>query len=75
MSSANAKNITSRDVCIDEQRIYIGEDDPWTIGNGYAWIMMDWDALSDENKQYLISIRSNETDLELSDSDIKKIKI
>lgn len=74
MSSANAENITNRDVRVDEQRIYIGQNDAWTIGNGYAWIMMDWDELSNENKQYLISIRNNEIDLNLNENEVKNLR-
>lgn len=60
MSSANQKNALNREK-IDEEKIYIGQDDPWVIGNGYAWIMLDWDDLDDDNKQYLISILEGKT--------------
>lgn len=74
MSSANKENISSRNNSVDETKIYIGQDEPWVIGNGYAWIMLDWDQLNDENKQYLISIRNNETDLNLNQNEIKNLK-
>lgn len=62
MSSANQKNVLNREK-IDEEKIYIGQDDPWVIGNGYAWIMLDWDDLDDDNKQYLISILEGKTNV------------
>lgn len=60
MSSANKNNALNREK-VDEEKIYIGQDDPWVIGNGYAWIMLDWDDLDDDNKQYLISILEGKT--------------
>lgn len=74
MSSANNKNVISRNNDVDEERLYIGQNDDWNIGNGYAWIMLDWDMLSEENKQYLISIKNNETDLSLSESELKNLE-
>lgn len=69
MSSANVENILSRDIKVDESRVYIGQNEPWVIGNGYAWIMLDWDQLSDENKSYLISIRNDDLELDLSEKE------
>lgn len=74
MSSANANNILNKDKSVDESKIYIGENDSWVIGNGYAWIMLDWDQLSDANKQYLISIKNGELDLHLRGNEIDSLK-
>lgn len=74
MSSANANNILNKDESVDESRIYIGQNDPWVIGNGYAWIMLDWDQLSDANKQYLMSIKENGIDLDLNENEIDSLK-
>ena len=74
MSSANEKNVMTRDEPVDEKRLYIGFNDSWVIGNGYAWIMLDWDKLCYENKKYLISIKNNELNLELSEKEIECLR-
>ncbi len=62
MSSANKCNVESRNKPVDESKLYIGQGDPWVIGNGYAWIMLDWNELSDANKQYFINEVRNNSD-------------
>ena len=55
MSSANRYNVESKDEPVNENKLYIGHDDKWVIGNGYAWIMLDWNDLSSTNKQYFMN--------------------
>lgn len=74
MSSANGNDILNKDISVDESKIYIGKNDPWSIGNGYAWIMLDWDRLSDDNKKYLISIKNGDLDLDLNTDEINNLK-
>ena len=62
MSSANKYNVESKDEPVDENKLYIGKNDRWVIGNGYAWIMLEWNALSRANKQYFIEAVKNNDD-------------
>ena len=73
MSNANKNSVLNKNNPVDEEKLYIGFEDPWTIGNGYAWIMLDWDDLDDDNKQYLISIQEGKRNLGLS-SPLESIK-
>lgn len=56
MSSANKYNVESKNKSYDENKLYIGQDDSWVIGNGYAWIMIDWNELNNINKNLLVDI-------------------
>lgn len=62
MSSANKYNVESKNKSVDENKLYIGQNDDWTIGNGYAWIMLDWNELSNSNKQHFIDAVKNNSD-------------
>lgn len=62
MSSANKYNVESKGKLVDENKLYIGQDDDWVIGNGYAWIMLDWNRLSSTNQQYFIEAVRNNSD-------------
>lgn len=62
MSSANKYNVESKDKPVDLDKLYIGNCDPWVIGNGYAWIMLDWNKLNDTNKHFFINEVNNNSD-------------
>lgn len=62
MSSANKYNVESKNDFVDNKKIYIGTGDNWVIGNGYAWIMLDWNELNDINKKYLTDKVRNSSD-------------
>lgn len=62
MSSANKYNVESKNNPVEEDKLYIGFEDPWVIGNGYAWIMLDWNELSSINKKYFMDEVKNNSD-------------
>ena len=67
MSSANKIDVESRNQKIDRFQNYGGEH--FNIGNGYAWIMIDWETLSQDNKQKLIMLNNGTIPIELSDKE------
>lgn len=64
MSSANKNNILptgtapteKEDVYGDHQELQFPRPSFEDAGRGYAWIMLDFDSLSDENKDYLFAL-------------------
>ena len=65
MSSANKNDVLARDEKIDQLSNY--GNSHFNLGNGYAWIMIDWESLSMENKQKLILLNNGTITIELSD--------
>lgn len=65
MSSANKIDVESRNQKID----YYQSTEHFNIGNGYAWIMIDWETLSQDNKQKLIMLNNGTIPIELSDKE------
>ena len=56
MSSANLEDAKSADIPEKSGDVlYIGQNTHFSIGNGYAWIMIDWESLSPDNKQKFIN--------------------
>lgn len=64
MSSANKTDVESRNQKIDAFQNRSGEH--FNIGNGYAWIMIDWESLSQDNKQKFIMLNNAIIPIELS---------
>ncbi len=68
MSSANKNNILSRGEIpvekedIDIRNMQIGEKTPLfdEVGKGYSWIMLNFDTLSNENKDWLFELEARE---------------
>lgn len=67
MSSANKVDVENKNKKIDYFRNRSGEH--FNIGNGYAWIMIDWESLSQYNKQKLIMLNNGTIPIELSDKE------
>lgn len=72
MSSCNKKNFYNPDLKVEEQ-LYIGYYDQsknaWPIGNGYAWIMIDWEELNDDNKAYLLCLHDGIKSINLNEKE------
>lgn len=68
MSSANKKDVLTRNEKIKSLSNF-GNNEHFNIGNGYAWIMIDWESLSLENKQKLILLNNGTISIELSDKE------
>lgn len=68
MSSANKVDVESRNTRIKgfENR---GNGEHFNLGNGYAWIMIDWETLSQDNKQKIIMLNNGTIPIELSDKE------
>ncbi len=70
MSSSNKDDVENggqKETTFDEH-IYIGQNTHFSIGNGYAWIMVDYARLSNELKQKIIDLNSSKIAAPLSDT-------
>jgi len=68
MSSANKTDVESRSQKIDRYE-NLGSGEHFNLGNGYAWIMIDWESLSEENKQRIIMLNNGSITIELSETE------
>ena len=74
MSSANLEDAKSADIPEKSGDVlYIGQNTHFSIGNGYAWIMIDYDALSRENKEIIQDLNSGEMPIELTDLERQRL--
>ena len=69
MSSANKKDVENRLVPVNDDKLFIGYNDRWMIGNGYAWILLDWESLSEENKEYILNLNNGQISLNLKEKE------
>ena len=70
MSSANTNDVKTRYTKIDTYRHLSGfGDGHFNIGNGYAWVMIDWASLSQENKQLFTQLNSGEIQIPLTETE------
>ena len=70
MSSANTNDVKTRYTKIDTYRHLSGfGDGHFNIGNGYAWVMIDWASLSKENKQLFTQLNSGEIQIPLTETE------
>jgi len=67
MSSCNSEDVKNRNVKIDSYRVGKGSNPPFFLGNGYAWIIIDWESLSDENKSIFVDYNSGKKQIPLSE--------
>lgn len=67
MSSCNSEDVKNRNVKINFYRVGRGSNPPFFIGNGYAWIIIDWESLSDENKSIFVDYNSGKKQIPLSE--------
>lgn len=83
MSSCNSDDVKYRNSEINNYELGYGgvNESPFFIGNGYAWIMIDWVSLSEENKKIFVDynlgtlpIDLEERELIIIDSNKKKDK-
>ena len=72
MSSANKNDVESRNQRIGIYRNF-GGGSHFNLGNGYAWIMIDWESLSTENKKRLIMLNNGTVSIELSEQERKNL--
>jgi len=73
MSSANKEDALSKDVPeIENGTLNIGPNQNYPIGNGYAWIMIDYKSLTAENKNIINSLNNGEIAIELSEDAQKR---
>jgi len=75
MSSANkedAKRAGLKEK--DGEQLFIGPNNHFSIGNGYAWIMFDFDELSDDNKDIVIALNNSDIPIELSEEAKKRLE-
>lgn len=74
MSSCNSEDVKNRNVKIDSYRVGQGFNPPFFIGNGYAWIIIDWESLTDENKSIFVDYNSGKKKMPLSDRELNILK-
>ena len=76
MSSANREDVKNKDVPekAPGALLYIGQSVHFSIGNGYAWIMIDYDRLSHANKEIMNSLNSGDTVIPLSEEAKKRLE-
>lgn len=67
MSSCSSEDVKNRNVKIDSYRVGLGCNPPFFIGNSYAWIIIDWKSLNDENKSIFVDYNSGKKQIPLSD--------
>ena len=67
MSSCNSEDVKNRNIKINSYRVGQGFNPPFFIGNGYAWIIIDWESLSEENKYIFVNYNSGKIQMPLSD--------
>lgn len=67
MSSANREDVKRKDEKV--QQLTNFQNEHYNIGNGYAWIMIDWQSLSEENKKIIIGLNSGQESIVLSEKD------
>lgn len=68
MSSANREDALSKEVPETKNgTLYIGQNVHYPIGNGYAWIMIDYKSLTAENKNIINGLNNGEITIELSE--------
>jgi len=73
MSSANKEDAKR---CNEPEkngnRLFIGQSEHFSIGNGYAWIMIDYNHLTQENKDIMDALNSGETPINLNPEALKR---
>ena len=67
-TSANANDVKTRYTKIGMYR-HLRGDGHFNIGNGYAWVMIDWASLSQENKQLFMQLNSGEIQIPLTETE------
>lgn len=67
MSSCNSEDVKNRNVKIDSYRVGRYSKPPFFIGNGYAWIIIDWESLSNENKSIFVDYNSGKKQMPLTE--------
>ena len=67
MSSANQNDVEKRYEKINRYSNHPSEH--YNIGNGYAWIMIDWETLTPENKSILINLKIGNTPIPLTEKE------
>lgn len=73
MSSANKEDaISAGQPEKNNDVLYIGQNQHFSIGNGYAWIMIDYNRLLSENKDLVKALNRSEILLELSEDARKR---
>lgn len=73
MSSANKIDVSKRNEPIKELTNH-GNGEHFNLGNGYSWIMIDWESLSDENKRQFILMNNGSIPINLSDIALNNLK-
>lgn len=68
MSSANKNDVSSRNEKIAGLKHVRGENH-FNIGNGYAWIMIDWQTLSPDNKKLFTQLNKGEIPIPLTETE------
>lgn len=71
MSSCNSEDVRNRYTKISSYRVGQGYNPPFFIGNGYAWIMIDWESLTEENKSVFVEYNSGKKRFPLSERESK----
>ncbi len=75
MSSANREDAKTSHIPEKEGKdLFIGPNMHFSIGNGYAWIMIDYKSLSEENKRIMDSLNSGEIPIELTIEERKRLE-
>ena len=67
MSSANQQDVEKRYEKIKSYSNFANEH--YNIGNGYAWIMIDWETLTLENKRILINLKLGNISIPLTEKE------
>ena len=68
MSSANKNDAMSAGEPDKVNKVgIIGPNEHFSIGNGYTWIMIDFESISEENKRIIEALRNGEIPIELND--------
>ena len=67
MSSANRNDAIEKDKPEKSgKHLYIGQNQHYSIGNGYAWIMIDYKELSTDNREMVNSLNSGDIGIDLT---------
>lgn len=73
MSSANKIDVSKRNEPI-KKLINNGNGEHFNLGNGYSWVMIDWESLSDENKRQFILMNNGSIPINMSDVALNNLK-
>ena len=75
MSSANKEDAERAGTKEKEgEQLFIGPNQHFNIGNGYAWIMFDFDELTSDNKDIVIGLNKGDIPIELSEEAKKRFE-